>query len=316
MVYGEYPPFPTPGAAATLATVRSLLAGGREVDIEVVSPKPSAAHHHADVGNPRGAAKLSRLVGGAELVARFDAGILGEAGGAGPAAARAAVALAVRRARSATIALSPLTAPPSPRWVRSILGPADRVVVASEDDAARLRAAGLDAARLSVSEEPRTSPESAAIGRPGAPGAAGTASGAGAAGGSPPGIGAEPWSVAPGAPREDIEAEVRRRAAAHRETDTANPVSASWPLHMLAPLAPAPTGSSKPLFRLVKRYVHRLVAWEVVPIVEQVNHLQRATIESLDRHAEAPAGGQRPPAPASPIRGCRTAGREHARGVM
>ena len=105
--------------------------------------------------------------------------------------------------------------------------------------------------------------------------------------------------MAPGAPREDIEAEVRRRAAAHRETDTANPVSASWPLHMLAPLAPAPTGSSKPLFRLVKRYVHRLVAWEVVPIVEQVNHLQRATIESLDRHAEALPEAQRPPAETS-----------------
>src|SRR5439155_957903 len=83
-----------------------LLADGREV--EVVSPKPSAAHHHADVGNPKGAAKLTRLVGGAELVARFDPGILGQSGGAGPAAARAAVGLAVRRARSATIHLSPL----------------------------------------------------------------------------------------------------------------------------------------------------------------------------------------------------------------
>ena len=52
VVYGEYPPFPTPGAAATLETVRSLLADGR--DITVVSPTPSAAHHHADVGNAKG----------------------------------------------------------------------------------------------------------------------------------------------------------------------------------------------------------------------------------------------------------------------
>jgi hypothetical protein len=93
------------------------------------------------------------------------------------------------------------------------------------------------------------------------------------------------WSVAAGASRDDIEAEVRRRAATDRDSDTANPVSASWPLHMVAPLAPAPTGSSKPLFRTVKRTVHRLIGWEVVPIVEQLNHLQRATIEAIDRQS-------------------------------
>jgi hypothetical protein len=269
VVYGEYAPYTTPGAAATLQTVRTLLAGGGDVDIEVVSPRPSAAHHHADVGNPRGAARLARLTGGAELVARLDPGILGEAGGAGPAAARSAVGLAVRRARSATVHLSPLTAPPAARWVRSILGPADHVVAASSDDADRLRAAGLDAGRLSVSEEAWWRAEAPAP----------------AAASEPPSAG-EAFHVAAGASRDDIEAEVRRRAAGHRETEAANPVAASWPLHMLAPLAPAPTGSSKPLFRLIKRYVHRLVAWEVVPIVEQVNHLQRATIESLDRYAE------------------------------
>ena len=31
VVYGEYPPFSSPGAMATLATVRSLLAAGREI---------------------------------------------------------------------------------------------------------------------------------------------------------------------------------------------------------------------------------------------------------------------------------------------
>ena len=272
VVYGEYPPFSTPGAAATLETVRSLLADGRE--IEVVSPQPSAAHHHADAGNPLGAATLARLTGGAELVARFDPGILGQSGrAAGPAAARAALGLAVRRARSATIVLPPLTAPPAGKWVRAILGPADRVVVASEADAATLQAAGLDAATVSVSDTAWWEEPSAAVGSTVADGS------------SAPGAGR--WGIAAGAPREDIEAEVRRRASADREDDAANPTSASWPLHMLAPLAPAPTGSSKRLFRVVKRYVHRLIAWEVVPVVEQVNHLQRATIEALDRHTEA-----------------------------
>jgi hypothetical protein len=273
IVYGEYPPFPTPGAAATLATVRGLLSDGRE--IEVVSPKPSAAHHHADIGNPKGAAKLARLVGGAELVARFDPGILGQSGGkASPAAARAAVGLAVRRARTASIYLSPLTAPPAGKWVRSLLSPAERVVVASPEDAATLRAAGLDAAKLSVADEAWWLPPVA---------------GAAPVEGSEPIARPEGWSMGADVSREDIEAEVRRRAARHRDNEAANPVSASWPLHMVAPLAPAPTGSSKPIFRVVKRYVHRLIAWEVVPIVEQLNHLQRATIDALDG-LEADAG--------------------------
>lgn len=270
VVYGDYPPFPTPGATATLATVRSLLTDGLE--IQVVSPRPSAAHHHADIGNPNGAARLARLIGGADLVARFDPGILGASGRRpGPAAARAAVGLAVRRARSATIYLSPLTARPAPRWVQAILAPATRVVVASPEDADRLRAAGLGGANISVADDPWWLP-------PAHPVAGGTAA---------PAVSAEPWHVPAGASREVVEAEVRRRAAVHREHESANPVSPSWPLHMLHPLSPAPTGAPNALFRLLKRFVHRLVAWEVVPIVEQVNHLQRATIESLDRHADA-----------------------------
>ena len=122
-----------------------------------------------------------------------------------------------------------------------------------------------------------------------------------AVGGRAAGGGREAWTIPAGSSRADIEAEVRRRAAGDREVDAANPLSASWPLHMLAPLAPAPTASSKPLFRLVKRYVHRLVAWEVVPIVEQVNHLQRATIEALDMHTDpATAEPQGRPATTNP----------------
>ena len=271
VVYGEYVPFAGPAAETTLAAVRRFLAEGRT--IEVVSPRPSAAHHHAHVGNPQGAAKLARLTGGAELHAWFDPGILGNAGSLAPSAARVALGLAVRRARSAVIHLPPLTAPPAGKWVRTILGPAHQVVVASPADAETLRVAGLDAAKVVVAETPwwQNAADTTAEGGPDE-----------AAGG-----GGETWGIAAGAARESIEAEVRRRAAADRELDAASPLSASWPLHMLAPLAPSPTASSKPLFRMVKRYVHRLVAWEVVPIVEQVNHLQKATIEALDRHAES-----------------------------
>lgn len=274
IVYGEYPPFATPGATATLAMVRNLLAAGRE--IEVASPRPSAAHHHADAGSPRGAAQLAMIVGGAEFVARLDPGILRHTRGAGPIAARAALALAVRRARSTTVYFPPLTTAPAGKWVRSILGPAERVVVASEEDADRLRAAGLDGSKLSISPDAWWLP-------PAAPGAA--------AGGDLSSFSAgDGWGLPEGAPREALEAEVRLRASRDRADDAATPMSPSWPLQMLMPLTPAPTESSRPLFRLVKRYVHRLVAWEVVPIVEQVNHLHRATIESFDRQAGTPAG--------------------------
>jgi hypothetical protein len=284
VVYGEYPPFPTPGAAATLAAVRNLLAAGREV--EVVSPQPSAAHHHADPGNTRGAAKLALLVGGAELVARMDPGILGPSGGRGPAAARAATGLAVRRARTATIYLSPLTAPPARKWVQAILGPAARVVVASREDADQLRAVGLDEAKLSVADEAwwldRASQQPDPLDASESP------------------TGRPAWSLPAGASREAVEDEVRRRAARDRAQEATSPMAASWPLQMLTPLAPAPAQSSRPLFRLIKQYVHRLVAWEVVPIVEQVNHLQRATIESFDRQATAvPDPRPAPPADTS-----------------
>lgn len=274
LVYGEYPPFTTPGATATLASVRNYLAAGRE--IEVASPRPSAAHHHADAGNPKGAAKLAMIVGRAEFVARLDPGILRHTRGAGPIAARAALALAVRRAGSTTIYFPPLTTEPAGKWVRSILQAAEQVVVANREDADRLRAAGLDEGKLAVSADAWWLPP-AGNAVPSGPGGQPVAAGDG--GGMPS-----------GASREALEAEVRRRAGRDRADDAATPLSPSRPLRMLPPLAPAPAESSRPLFRLIKRYVHRLIAWEVVPIVEQVNSLHRATIESFDHR---PADGPR-----------------------
>ncbi len=267
VVYGEYPPFPTAGAAATLATVQALLADDR--DIQVVSPKPSAAHHHAEIGSPKGGARLAALVGGAELVARFDPGILGASGGAGPAAARAGVALAVRRASASTIHLSPLTAPPAGKWVRAILGAADRVVAASEEDAARLRAAGLDAARLSVADEPWWLP--AVVATP--PGAARPTEFA-----SLPDVSV----IGDDASREAIESEVRRWAAISRQRDEGSSTSASMPLQVLSPLTPGPATSSKRWVGRVRRVVQRLLAGQIDPIVDQVNSLRRATIEAID----------------------------------
>src|SRR5438067_4933839 len=96
VVYGEYPPTPGPAAAATLAAVRARLAAGD--DVEVVSPRPSAAHHHADLATVRGAAVLAKLAAGADLELALDPARLADGGGrAVPAQALLAAAVAGAR---------------------------------------------------------------------------------------------------------------------------------------------------------------------------------------------------------------------------
>ena len=58
LVAGSYPPVPGAASAATLAAVRAELAAGAEV--EVVSPRPSAAHHTASLHGAAGALALYR----------------------------------------------------------------------------------------------------------------------------------------------------------------------------------------------------------------------------------------------------------------
>jgi hypothetical protein len=59
LVAGSYPPIPGPAAAATVAAVRRAWADGYHV--EVVSPRPSAAHHHARLAGRRAPMELGRL---------------------------------------------------------------------------------------------------------------------------------------------------------------------------------------------------------------------------------------------------------------
>jgi glycosyltransferase involved in cell wall biosynthesis len=71
---------------------------------------------------------------------------------------------------------------------------------------------------------------------------------------------------------------------------------ASLPLQRLPPLGlPAPT-SARPGVSLIKRLVRRATAWQVDPLVAQVNALREATIQALQRSAEherEPAAGPR-----------------------
>jgi hypothetical protein len=66
LVAGVYPPVPGTAAEATLAAVRHLVADGRQV--EVVSPRPSAAHHFG----PLVGADASRVLARLASSGRFD----------------------------------------------------------------------------------------------------------------------------------------------------------------------------------------------------------------------------------------------------
>lgn len=271
VIYGEYPPLPGPAAEATLASVRVRLAGG--ADVVVVSPRPSAAHHHADLATVKGAALVARLAPGADLEIALDPAVLADRGGGG-APAQALLAVAVAGARHSTVHLGPLGGPTGRGRVRLVLGRADRVVVASASDADAVERAGIDRSRLSIRDG-----ESAGAAAPAVAGVYVDSNGRAEG---------EPWELSEEPGREELEAAVRRRAAGDREEAAGNSAASTWPLHVLVPFTPPTPDSGKPLFSAVKTIVWKLIAWAVLPLAEHVNHLHQATIESVDRHAGLP----------------------------
>jgi len=254
VIYGDYPPSPGPAAEATLELVRAHLANG--ADVQVVSPLPSAAHHEADLATVRGAALLARLTPGAELELALDPAVL--AGRVRLAPAQALLALAIGRARHSTVSVGPLRAAAGRGRVKVVLGSADSVVAASELDAAALASAGIDRARLSVRAATAPSRPVAGV--------------------------REPWDLGEDPDREELEAAVRRRAAEDRGVGTGHGAPPTGPLHRLRPFTPPPS-SGTPAVAMVKKAVYRLTSWVLLPLVEHVNQLHRATIESADRQA-------------------------------
>src|SRR5207248_4919394 len=79
-------------------------------------------------------------------------------------------------------------------------------------------------------------------------------------------------------------AATRRGAAAPAAPTSARPVAgrASAPLRRLPALGMPEPSSARFGAGLVKRLVRRLTAWEVEPVVEQVNQLQRAAVEAAE----------------------------------
>lgn len=95
--------------------------------------------------------------------------------------------------------------------------------------------------------------------------------------------------------RDTVMAEVRSRAAdlrgvAYRPPGSVAPTRASAPLRRVPYAAPAPPTSSRPGAALFKRFQRRLSAWQLDPIVHQLNHLRDAAIEAVDRCETSPPG--------------------------
>jgi hypothetical protein len=60
----------------------------------------------------------------------------------------------------------------------------------------------------------------------------------------------------------------------------------SVPVRRLRPLALPPPTSHRAEAAFVKRAVRRLTAWELEPVIGQINALQSATIAALERLAQ------------------------------
>lgn len=259
LVAGPYPTMPGPEAAATFALVRELVDAGEEVT--VVSPAPSAAHHHLDVGGSRGALRLARLAAGVDrLVVRLDAQAL--AVSADPPRmlpGRLGLALALRRPTRVEVRLDRVPPTVSRRWTGLVLAPAARVVVASEEERAALVAAGVEPATVVVEPAPVPPPRVPRHEPSGEPAPANAA---------------------------DLEELVRRRAVEERMYAPAagGPAAgrASLPLRHLSRMERAPLKSNKPGGVLIKRTLAKVLGWQFDWVIEHVNQLHQATIDALD----------------------------------
>ncbi|HUP87703.1 MAG TPA: hypothetical protein VM143_18770 [Acidimicrobiales bacterium] len=276
VVAGPYPTMPGPEAAATFTVVRELVGAGD--DVIVVSPAPSAAHHHADPGGPRGAARLARLVGGAELLhLRLDAASL-RADIDSPRLLPGRIALngVLRRAVETEVRLDRVPSTVSRQWASLVLGKARRVLVADSAALDSLANAGVDAARIVVAPEPgstaavESGSDRRRIAESVLPTAAPTAA--------------------------ELQALMRERAAEDRALNRRAAVTregaASLPLRHLVRMERAPVRSAKPGGAFLKRVIAKLLAWQFDNVVASVNRLHQATIDSIDALEAALQAGE------------------------
>ncbi len=263
VVAAPYPTMPGPEAAATFSMVRAMLKAGD--DVIVVSPVPSAAHHHADPIGPRSAYKISSLTVGADLLhVRIDAAAQSvDQESPRLLATRLALHGLVRRAAHAEVRLDRVPSTVGRRWANLVLGSAERVLVSTESERASLVAAGIASGKIAVEPEPEME-------------------GAGTFPAPKP----SEVPVPPQPTVADLQELVRRRAAEERATRRRaladNEARASLPLRHLIRLERAPVGSNKPGGAFVKRAVAKAMHWQLDNVIASVNRLHQATIDAVE----------------------------------
>ena len=259
VVFGPYPPTPGPASGATLGEVRRLLAGG--VDVRVVSPTPSAAHHDADLRRPVGTVRFAReAVGADRLVLHLDGELLTSRAHRNELPARLVVSAALRAAGHSTVHLPGAVAVPA-AWSR-VLAAADEVVEgagpgAASDAGSRAEDLAWERAAEAATLEPESRPA---------------------------------WELPPEPTREEVEAQISRRAAerraGRRAAGTAQARQASRTLRAMPLLGPEPPRSARLSAAVVKQVVSRLVDWRINPVIEHVNLLHRAVLDAVDPDPE------------------------------
>lgn len=107
----------------------------------------------------------------------------------------------------------------------------------------------------------------------------------------------EPWDAVVTAGHDVLQAEIRRRAALARGSSLATGAlqgagrlvpalsEVTAPVRRLHPLQLPPATGHRSSTAFVKRAVRRLTAWQLEPVVGQVNALHAATVDALERSA-------------------------------
>ena len=144
LVAGHYPPSPHPAAAEAVELVVELVGDGHE--IEVLSPQPSAAHHAARLTGVLGVLALMRWSRGFDrVVLRIAPGVFLRANANRIQWLKdaSALAFAIERGPATTLDIDDLRwFPVGGRASQQLWAAAERLVVHSDADAARLQTEG------------------------------------------------------------------------------------------------------------------------------------------------------------------------------
>ncbi len=278
LVVGPYPPTVDPVGAVVLRHVRALRrrgdggVGGDGVDdVEVLSPAPSAAHHAADLGDPRGALRLRRAARDRDLVVvHYTSDLVAGLGtGRRQRATLAVWRRALRDVPRIEVVVHRMDAGDDGSVLDLLRASAATFAVPDAGMATRLETRGLELPGLRV-DETFARPEPAAAGP-------------------------ESWP----ADVRGLQATVQARAAGVRSDHhlaEVNRLRASVPIRLALPT------SSRPGLTTVRRVLQRLTAWEMDPLVGQVNRLRGAVLDLLDSPSNpgSDSGGDGAPAPVQP----------------